>query len=292
MDELVADTNRAVRQMNVDDIVADFNTYEDYLDSQITSVDLFYLEDRDLARQLVELGYRGHGEPLKRQEYEAKKKQLLAQQNPAQISQSHSKSSNEASASKDQQRAQVGKESTLPLWMQPKALNTPFLKQLQEREELIRQGKLASIAFVRMNKFNGVTDDLAPVQMQIQLQQKGQPGRELSGYIDLSDRLLHESFQKYYDCKSLFMPRWSDMSCYDWDSNRCVINETTFFQVLTEKSKGMAFRHKRDRKVVRVDPSMAAEVLSETGESVRRVVVKSPEYLQVVFYDHLIRRKS
>jgi hypothetical protein len=31
--------------------------YEDYLDRQITSTDLYYLEDIELARQLVELGY-------------------------------------------------------------------------------------------------------------------------------------------------------------------------------------------------------------------------------------------
>ena len=31
-------------------------TYEDYLDSQITATDMYYLEDIDLTRQLVELG--------------------------------------------------------------------------------------------------------------------------------------------------------------------------------------------------------------------------------------------
>lgn len=30
--------------------------YEDYLDRQITATDLYYLEDIELARQLVELG--------------------------------------------------------------------------------------------------------------------------------------------------------------------------------------------------------------------------------------------
>lgn len=30
--------------------------YEDYLDEQITPIDMYYLEDVDLARQLVELG--------------------------------------------------------------------------------------------------------------------------------------------------------------------------------------------------------------------------------------------
>lgn len=43
-------------------------------DSQISPKDLYYLEDEDLARQLVELGYRGSGETLKREEFEARKK--------------------------------------------------------------------------------------------------------------------------------------------------------------------------------------------------------------------------
>lgn len=56
-----------------DQIVIEFNMYEDYLDKQITSTDLFYLEDMELARQLVELGYRGSGEVLSREEFAARK---------------------------------------------------------------------------------------------------------------------------------------------------------------------------------------------------------------------------
>lgn len=37
--------------MAVDNIVTQFNTYEDFLDSQITTVDLYYLEVRAAARQ-------------------------------------------------------------------------------------------------------------------------------------------------------------------------------------------------------------------------------------------------
>ena len=55
--------NEEDKQSNT--IVAEFATYEDFLDSQITQQDLFYLEDEELARQLVELGYRGNGEVLK-----------------------------------------------------------------------------------------------------------------------------------------------------------------------------------------------------------------------------------
>ena len=39
-----------------------YDTYEQYLDSQISQMDLYYLEDQDLARQLVELGLICYGE--------------------------------------------------------------------------------------------------------------------------------------------------------------------------------------------------------------------------------------
>ena len=49
------------------DIVEQYDTYEDYLDSQLTSTDLFYLEEEEIARQLVELGYRGLGDTMRRE---------------------------------------------------------------------------------------------------------------------------------------------------------------------------------------------------------------------------------
>jgi hypothetical protein len=49
------------------DIVEKFETYEDYLDSQLTANDMGYLEDEEMARQLVELGYRGLGDTIRRE---------------------------------------------------------------------------------------------------------------------------------------------------------------------------------------------------------------------------------
>ncbi len=49
------------------DVVEQFDSYEDYLDSQLTTTDLYYLEDEDIARQLVELGYRGNGDVMKKE---------------------------------------------------------------------------------------------------------------------------------------------------------------------------------------------------------------------------------
>ncbi len=59
------------------DIVERFETYEDYLDSQLTANDMSYLEDEEMARQLVELGYRGLGDTIRREDFDARKKLLL-----------------------------------------------------------------------------------------------------------------------------------------------------------------------------------------------------------------------
>lgn len=43
-----------------------YETYEDYLDSNITETDKYYLEDIELARELIELGYNGDREIVPR----------------------------------------------------------------------------------------------------------------------------------------------------------------------------------------------------------------------------------
>lgn len=95
-----------------------FATYEDYLDSQLSETDLFYLEDEELARQLVELGYRGSGETLRREEFEARKR---------------------TERERNAQKTNVPK----PLASAGKDLSAyPFLSALAGREDLVRNGKL------------------------------------------------------------------------------------------------------------------------------------------------------
>ncbi|KAJ3088668.1 hypothetical protein HK102_008226 [Quaeritorhiza haematococci] len=113
------------------DTITEFSTYEEYLDSQITPIDLYYLEDKELARQLVELGYRGSGEPLKREEFESRKKAAenfrLSKRLATKVLASH------------------GKDLT----------GYPFLQALAEREEANRSGKLTSIIFIRTRNPKG-----------------------------------------------------------------------------------------------------------------------------------------
>ena len=54
----------------LDNGLAEFEKYEDYLDKQMSDEDLFYLEDTELARQLIEVGYHGKGEILTREQFE------------------------------------------------------------------------------------------------------------------------------------------------------------------------------------------------------------------------------
>jgi len=78
-----------------------------------------------VGRQLVELGYRGLGDAMKREEFEARKLML------------HERSNQKTAVPK--QLASLDKDLT----------SYPFLQNLANREELVRTGKLTTIIFIR-----------------------------------------------------------------------------------------------------------------------------------------------
>eukprot|EP00249_Psilotum_nudum_P007287 c20450_g1_i3 orf=183-593(+) len=103
-----------------DNIIRSFETYEDYLDSQITATDLFYLSDLDLARQLVELGYRSNAAIMTRNQFIAQKDAL------------------------EQARLQALQKIPKKIFSAGKDFSDlPFLKALADREKTVRQGSLA-----------------------------------------------------------------------------------------------------------------------------------------------------
>ncbi|CAM9542609.1 unnamed protein product [Discosporangium mesarthrocarpum] len=223
------------------DTVEQYETYEDYLDSQVTETDMYYLQDEDLARQLVELGYRGSGDTLQREEFEARKKAL------------RERSTQKTNAPK--QLSSTGKDLS----------SSPFLLALGNREELVRNGKLTSIVFIR---------------------DSNSKGQEVSGYIDYAHRLRSENFEPYFERRKKLMPKPTDLSYYNWETQTSTSNSTPNFQVIADSEAGLLFKNKRDRKVVNVDPK------APPGDNTTRTEVRSPEYLQVVIYDHMTRRKS
>ncbi|XP_061440777.1 cilia- and flagella-associated protein 299 isoform X2 [Rhineura floridana] len=223
----------------LDHIVTQFNTYEDYLDSQITTQDLFYLENEEMARQLVELGFRGSGEVLKREDFVARKVAAEA----SRLSERH------------QQKtiSSAGKE-----------LKDNFLKALAEREEANRSGKMSSIIFIR---------------------DRNARGQEVSAYIDYAHRLKVDEFEVYFNGKKKLFPRRTDLSFYNWDRNICCLNSSPNYQVIAENVCGVLFKNKSDRKVINVDPK------AYPGDNTTRTPIETDLYLQVVIYDHVLRRK-
>ncbi|KAJ1456316.1 hypothetical protein M885DRAFT_517798 [Pelagophyceae sp. CCMP2097] len=224
------------------DVLDQFASYEDYLDAQVSETDMYYLEDEELARQLVELGYRGSGDTLKRDEFEARKKALRE---------------------RGTQKANVPKQ----LASADKDLSQlPFLLALANREELVRNGKLTCIIFLRC------------------LNAKKQ---EVSGYIDFAHRLKSENFESYFTDwpKKKLMPKPTDLSYYNWETQTSTANSSPNFQVIAD-SDGLLFKNKRDRKVINVDPKQPP------GDNSSRNELKTEGYLQVVIFDHLTRRKK
>lgn len=222
------------------DIVERFDSYEDYLDSQLTETDLNYLDDEEMGRQLVELGYRGSGDTLRREDFEARKRLL------------HERTNQKSSIPR--QLASVDRDFS----------DYPFLQALASREELVRTGKLTTIIFLR--DYNN-------------------KGQEVSGYIDLAHRMRVEDFIPIFERRKKLLPKPSDLSYYNWETQLSTSNSTPHYQVVADSAQGLLFKNKRDRKMINVNPE------SSPGDNTTRSELPTPEYVQVVFYDHSTRRR-
>lgn len=64
-------------QIEADKRLLQFETYEDYLDHFISSVDECYLQSLEVSRQLVEFGYRCAGETLTREQFESRRTAVI-----------------------------------------------------------------------------------------------------------------------------------------------------------------------------------------------------------------------
>ncbi|XP_008691497.1 cilia- and flagella-associated protein 299 isoform X1 [Ursus americanus] len=241
----------------LDNIVTQFNTYEDFLDSQITTVDLYYLEDEGLARQLVELGYRGTGEVVKREDFEARKAAIEI----ARLAERTQKKTL-TSAGKD--------------------LQDNFLKALAVREEDNRNGKV-SLNQQESDAVHTLKKQLATV---IFIRDRNSHGQEVSGYIDYAHRLKIEDFEVYFSEKRRLLPKPTDMSFYNWNSHIAVWNSTPNYQVIADNPEGLLFKYKRDRKILNVDPK------ASPGDNSTRTPIQTELYIQAVIFDHISRRKT
>ncbi|KAJ0404480.1 hypothetical protein P43SY_008800 [Pythium insidiosum] len=129
-------------------------------------------------------------------------------------------------------------------------------------------------------------EELARQLCIIFIRDKNPKGQEISGYIDYAFRLKTEPFEPYFERKKRLLPKPSDLSYYNWETQTSTSNSTPNFQVIADSETGLLFKNKRDRKVVNVDPK------ANPGDNSTRTEIRTKEYLQVVIYDHMTRRKT
>jgi hypothetical protein len=129
----------------------------------------------------------------------------------------------------------------------------------------VRTGKLTTILFIR--DYNN-------------------RGQEISGYIDLAHRMRTEDFGPIFEQRKRLLPKPSDLSYYNWETQLSTSNSTPHYQVIADSATGLLFKNKRDRKIVNVNPEC------DPGDNTTRVEVATKgQYVQVVLYDHSARRR-
>lgn len=94
-----------------------------------------------------------------------------------------------------------------------------------------------------------------------------------------------EDFVPIFDRRKKLLPKPSDLSYYNWETQLSTSNSTPHYQVVADSAQGLLFKNKRDRKIVNVNPEM------NPGDNTTRTELTTPEYVQVVFYDHSTRRR-
>jgi hypothetical protein len=150
--------------------------------------------------------------------------------------------------------------------------DNPFLVALAKREEALRNGRMTTILFIRDDPKESGKDS------------KGK--NQVSGYIDLADRMKTEDFRKIFLGYKRLMPKTTDLSYYNWDSQVTTIDDTANFRSDPNSKLGLQFRNLRDRKVINVNPEIA-----DPGDGTTREEIQCDDYTQVVFFDHQTRRK-
>ncbi|KAM6073002.1 cilia- and flagella-associated protein 299 [Theristicus caerulescens] len=223
---------------------------EGLLGAQLTGRDRRYLQSEAVGRQLVELGFRGSGDVLRREESEDRAAAAAPQQKTQANSYEHIIFENPEQNMMS--LASVGKE-----------LKDNFLRALAEREEANRTGKMSSIIFIR---------------------DRNSRRQEVSAYIDYAHRLTTDDFEVYFSGKKKLLPRSTDLSFYNWDRNVSTSNSSPNYQVIAENACGLLFENRNDRKIINVDPK------AYSGDNTTRTPVETYLYLHVVIYDHIIRK--
>jgi len=107
-----------------------------------------------------------------------------------------------------------------------------FLWHLQQREYDVTNGRKSTIIFIRY---------------------KDVYGKETSSYIDYRERLKTDKFEEIFNGEKDLVPRRSDLSFYNWTTQKDFTNDSTFFRVDATANERLSFRNNTDRKIINVD---------------------------------------
>ena len=223
-----------------------FENYEAYLDSFITDKDRKFLESMDIARELIEQGINVKVEVMTRDEFK-EKKELFEK-------------------IKSQQRNMEIRGILMSGVTVEETGRDPFLMALLEREEALLNGQILVILFIR-----------------IHLKRHKKASLELSGYLDLSERIKDKDMPSILKGEKLLIPVKSDLSYYNWNSGEGQTNSSKNFKVHTDFAKGhLIFKNKRERRAINVTDN------TMNDENTKKIELNSlkPEYLQISIFDH------
>ena len=107
-----------------------------------------------------------------------------------------------------------------------------FLDQLKERESEVRNGRKSTIIFIRY---------------------KDKKGKETSAYIDFRERLKNDEMEGVFKEGKPFLPKPTDLSYYNWNLQKPIPNDSTFFRVDAGPKERLSFKNNTDRKIINVD---------------------------------------
>ena len=107
-----------------------------------------------------------------------------------------------------------------------------FLDQLKERENEVRNGRKSTIIFIRY---------------------KDKKGKETSAYIDFRERLKNEEMEGIFKEGKPFLPKPTDLSYYNWNIQKNISNDSTFYRVDAGPKERLSFKNNTDRKIINVD---------------------------------------
>ena len=213
-----------------DALIAKFESYDDYLDHNVSSTDKFYIDDAEMARYVIQIGGRKAG-LLTQAEFVAKKNAIIASQ-----------------------RYRMRRTRAVARQCAYDAGDSVFLAAIAARDAALGNRSMVSILYLlaRNNK-----------------------GQEISGYIDLGEKLLDTDYGKLLSGKSRLLPSRKDLSYYNWATRQSYQrSESLNFQFLPNPN--LSFRVKADQTVISVNTPPTSRLEFSAGDF----------YIEAAFFDH------